>query len=221
MFVHMHSSFFRRHLLNISGGIAEVGDVKWTLIVCLAVSWFVCFACLFKGIKSMGKAAIFTTAFSYIILTVLLIRGITLPGASQGLIYYLKPDFTKLNQPQVWGEAASQAFASLSLGAGGWITLSSYNKFSNRCNRDAILVGIGNALTSIYAGLVIFSVLGYMAHVKGIDKIDDVTKDGPGLAFVVYPEGLSMIPGAPFWSICFFFMMFTVGLDSLVREKVF
>lgn len=39
---------------------------------------------------------------------------------------------------------------------------------------------------------------------------------GPGLAFVAYPEGLALIPGAPFWSICFFFMMFTVGLDSLV-----
>ena len=39
---------------------------------------------------------------------------------------------------------------------------------------------------------------------------------GPGLAFVAYPEGLALIPGAPFWAICFFFMMFTVGLDSLV-----
>ena len=44
---------------------------------------------------------------------------------------------------------------------------------------------------------------------------------GPGLAFVAYPEGLALIPGAPFWSICFFFMMFTVGLDSLVSRDVF
>ena len=39
---------------------------------------------------------------------------------------------------------------------------------------------------------------------------------GPGLAFVAYPEGLALIPFAPFWAVCFFFMMFTVGLDSLV-----
>ena len=70
---------------------------------------------------------------------------------------------------QVWGEASAQAFASLSLGGGGWITLSSYNKFSNRCNRDAILVGIGNAITSIFAGFVIFSVIGFMAKQLGED----------------------------------------------------
>jgi len=209
--------FFDYHLLKKSTGIDVLGSIQWPLIVCLAVSWGTCFLCLYKGIKSMGKVVIFTTIFSYVILTVLLIRGVTLPGAKEGLIYYLKPDFKKLAHLQVWGEASAQAFASLTLGGGGWITLSSYNKFKNRCDRDAIMVGIGNALTSIYGGFVIFSVLGYMAYIKGVD-IDDVTNRGPGLAFVAYPEGLALIPGAPFWAICFFFMMFTVGLDSLFGQ---
>jgi len=209
--------YFERHLLGMTEGIHDLGNLQWPLIVCLGVSWFTCFICLFKGIKSMGKAVIFTTIFSYLVLTVLLIRGVTLPGARDGIIYYLKPDFTKLRNLQVWGEAFSQAVASLTLGGGGWITLSSYSKFSNRCNRDAVLVGIGNALTSFYAGFVIFSVLGYMAFIKGV-PVDMVTARGPGLAFVAYPEGLALIPGAPFWAICFFFMMFTVGLDSLFGQ---
>ncbi|ELT92352.1 hypothetical protein CAPTEDRAFT_191230 [Capitella teleta] len=202
--------YFENHLLNMTSGIHEMGGMQWPLIICSGVSWFTCFMCLFKGIKSMGKAVIFTTIFSYVILTVLLIRGVTLPGAIDGIIFYLKPDFKKLAHLQVWGEASAQVFASLSLGGGGWITLSSYNK-------DAVLVGAGNALTSFYAGFVIFSVLGYMAYVKGV-PVDRVTAQGPGLAFVAYPEGLALIPGAPFWAICFFFMMFSVGLDSLFGQ---
>ncbi|KAK2155209.1 hypothetical protein LSH36_246g04045 [Paralvinella palmiformis] len=147
----------------------------------------------------------------------LFVRGVTLPGSLDGIIYYLKPDFKALGRLEVWGEAGAQLTASLTLGGGGWITLSSYNRFRNNCGRDAILVGIGNALTSLYSGFVIFSVLGYMAWVKGVD-VDVVTRKGSGLAFIAYPEGLALIPGAPFWAICFFFMMFTVGLDSLFGQ---
>lgn len=209
--------YFENHLLNMTSGIHELGSIQWPLVVCLGVSWFTCFACLFKGIKSMGKAVIFTTIFSYAILTALLIRGVTLPGSLDGIIYYLKPDFKALGTLEVWGEAGAQLTASLTLGGGGWITLSSYNRFRNNCARDAILVGIGNALTSLYSGFVIFSVLGYMAWVKGVE-VDVVTRKGSGLAFIAYPEGLALIPGAPFWAICFFFMMFTVGLDSLFGQ---
>lgn len=127
-------------MLNMTSGIHEMGGMQWPLIICSGVSWFTCFMCLFKGIKSMGKAVIFTTIFSYVILTVLLIRGVTLPGAIDGIIFYLKPDFKKLAHLQVWGEASAQVFASLSLGGGGWITLSSYNKFKNKCNRCAAFV---------------------------------------------------------------------------------
>lgn len=45
----------RRHLLNMTTGIHDMGGMQWPLIICLGVSWFTCFMCLFKGIKSMGK----------------------------------------------------------------------------------------------------------------------------------------------------------------------
>ncbi|CAH1772993.1 unnamed protein product [Owenia fusiformis] len=209
--------FFERHLLQVTGGISEVGVVQWPLVVCLIVSWVVIFFCLWKGVKSMGKAVYFTAGFPYVVLTILLVRGVTLPGSMDGIIYYLKPEWSKLSQPQVWGEACVQIFLSLALGTGGWVTLSSYNKYSNNCRRDAIIVAIANSVTSLYAGFVIFSVLGFMAYKKGVN-VADVADVGPGLAFVAYPEGLAMMPGAPFWSICFFVTMFTVGLDSLFTQ---
>jgi len=74
-------------------------------------------------------------------------------------------------------------------------------------------VAVLNCATSVFAGFVIFAVIGFMANETG-QLVKDVAADGPGLAFIAYPEGLSMMPAAPFWSILFFFMLFTLGLDS-------
>ena len=78
---------------------------------------------------------------------------------------------------QVWSDAATQIFYSLSACSGGLIAMSSFNKFSNNCYRDALIVALLNCSTSIYSGFVIFSILGFMAHEKGV-SVSEVAKHG-------------------------------------------
>ena len=83
--------------------------------------------CVWKGIASSGKVVWFTALFPYVVLLILLVRGLTLQGMEQGLYFFLVPDFAKLGDPQVWIAAANQIFFSLSVGLGGMITFASYN----------------------------------------------------------------------------------------------
>jgi len=91
--------------------------------------------------------------------------------------------------------------------------LASYNKFKNNVIRDTFIVCFGNCLTSVFAGFCIFSVLGFMAGQLEVD-VPDVAVSGTGLAFVAYPDLVTRFAGAPFWSVLFFAMLFTLGLDS-------
>lgn len=88
------------------------GYPRWQLVLCLALAWTIAFLCVIKGIKTAGKVVYFTSLFPYVILTVLLIRGATLPGAANGIWFYIKPDWSKLLQPDVWADSASQVFYS-------------------------------------------------------------------------------------------------------------
>lgn len=205
--------FWERRALQISGGIDEVGIINWQLALCLALAWILVYFCIWKGVKSTGKVVYFTATFPYVVLTILLIRGITLPGAGAGLFFFINPDFSRLADRQVWIDAGTQIFFSYAIGLGALTALGSYNKFKNDCYKDTLIIVCMNSATSIYGGVAIFSVLGFMATQQGV-PVSEVADKGPGLAFIAYPTAITMMPLAPLWSCTFFFMLMLMGLDS-------
>ncbi len=113
----------------------------------------------------------------------------------------------------MWIDAGTQVFYSYCCTFGGMVSLGSYNKFHRDFIRDGTFTASVCAMTSLFGGCVIFSVLGYMSHVSGV-PIEDVATSGPGLAFIVYPKALSLMPGAKIWAILFFFMIILIAVDS-------
>ncbi|KPM05445.1 sodium- and chloride-dependent GABA transporter 1-like protein [Sarcoptes scabiei] len=205
--------FWEHKILQISPGIDQPNGFQWELVLTLLLAWIMCFFCIWKGVKSTGKAVYVTAIFPYLVITALFIRGITLPGAMKGIRFYIYPEFERLKDSQVWIDAGTQIFFSYAIALGCMVGLGSYNSYNNNFYHQLLFLTGANSGTSVYSGFVIFSILGYMAHEQGL-SIADVAESGPGLAFIAYPRAVAMMPGASFWAVMFFAMILLLGMGS-------
>ncbi|KAM4658352.1 sodium- and chloride-dependent transporter XTRP3 isoform 1-T1 [Amazona ochrocephala] len=155
--------FWYRQTLNISPSLEASGGVQWEQALCLTLAWLVVYLCILRGTESTGKVVYVTASLPYCVLIVYLIRGLTLHGAVNGLIYMFTPKLEQLSNPKAWISAATQIFFSLGLGFGSLIAFASYNEPSNNCERHAIIVSLINSATSIFASIVTFSIYGFKA----------------------------------------------------------
>lgn len=207
--------YFHHAVLEMTDGLMELGTTRWQLALALLGCWVIVFFVIMKGPQSTGKAAYFTAIFPYIVLFILLGRGLSLPGWRKGIEFFLIPKWHKLLEPGVWGEAAVQVTFSLACGWGGILTLASYKQFRSNIIWESYFICGVTAVTAVLSGLVIFSVLGFMAENTGV-SVDEVAEQGLGLAFVVYPEAIAKMPVAPLWSILFFAMILTLGVGTQI-----
>ncbi|CRK96984.1 CLUMA_CG010330, isoform A [Clunio marinus] len=199
---------------NILDGI---GWPVWNLVGFLALSWFVVFLVLIKGVKSAGKASYVLAIFPYTILLILLIRSLTLPGAFKGIEYFFTPQWEKIIQPSVWYAAVTQVFFSLNIFFGSIVMYASYNRFDNKLYRDVNIVTSLDTFTSLLAGCTIFGIIGHLAHELGVEDVSTVIAPGPGLAFISYPLAISRFTLFPNgFSAIFFIMLYVLGVGTSV-----
>uniref|UniRef100_UPI0037E71063 sodium-dependent neutral amino acid transporter B(0)AT1-like n=1 Tax=Semicossyphus pulcher TaxID=241346 RepID=UPI0037E71063 len=155
--------FWYRKTLNTSDAIEDAGGLQWWIVLCLATAWSVLYICCIRGIETTGKAVYITSTLPYVVLTIFLIRGLTLKGSVDGIKFLFTPDLNELVNPQTWLDAGAQVFYSFSLAFGGLISFSSYNPIHNNCEQDAVIIALVNGFTSIYAATVIYSIIGFRA----------------------------------------------------------
>ncbi|XP_071409658.1 sodium-dependent neutral amino acid transporter B(0)AT3-like isoform X2 [Pithys albifrons albifrons] len=215
--------FWYRKTLNITPDITESGTLQWWLILCLATCWAIVYLCTIRGIETTGKAIYVTAIFPYLVLTIFLIQGLTLPGATDGLAYLFTPNLNTLKNPRVWLDAATQIFFSLSLAFGGLIAFSSYNPPKN-------IISIINEfdlpeesiMRENYTSWISFLSSSYPEKIAGLklkscdlQEFLDQSVSGTGLAFIVFTQAIILMPGSQAWAILFFIMLFSLGLSSM------
>lgn len=206
--------FFQNHL-QVSDSMWDFTGPVWYILLGAALIWFINWFVTWKGVQSgIEKANKIFMPVLLVLVAILVIRGITLPGAGAGIEKYLNPDFNKLSDPQVWIDAYAQIFFTLSVGFGIMIAYSSYlPKKTNIISNAGITAGINSAF-SLFAGFAVFGTLGHLAQVKNV-PVDQVAEGGVGLAFVVFPEAIAKIPGVPeIFGMVFFLALIIAGLSS-------
>jgi len=174
----------------------------WQFVFMILTAWIV-----FSGVKDgIEKYTKILMPLLFVLIVVMCIRAVTLPGATKGLEFLFKPDFSKIT----WGvvlEALGQAAFSLSIGMGALITYGSYIRKDNNLSVTAVQVSIADTLIAILAGVMIFPAV----FALGMDP-----QAGPGLVFQVLPELFMKMPGGYIFSIIFFVLLAVAALTSTV-----
>ncbi|UCH72003.1 MAG: sodium-dependent transporter [Thermoplasmatales archaeon] len=210
------AELFFKKFLGDTGSPLVIGDISLPVLFGLIVVWFFIFLIIYKGVKRIGKVVALTVPIPAILLIILTIRGLTLPGAMEGIGYYLTPNFSKLTDANVWLAAYAQVFFSLSLAQGIMITYASFLKKKSDLTNNAFIISLADAGTSFLAGFTVFSVIGYLAMSQGIG-VDALSTHiaGPNLTFITYPTAISLLPfAAAFFGMIFFIALLTFGIDS-------
>ncbi|MHC5100613.1 MAG: sodium-dependent transporter, partial [Planctomycetota bacterium] len=209
------SNYFFKDYLT---GRSYIGPFRSEILYRLILAWVLMYFCIFRGVKLVGKIVWLTVPLPWIMLVILAVRGLTLEGSMKGLAFYLDPDWTQLAKPTTWRFAFGQVFFSLSLAFGVMLTYASFLHRKSDINNNAAIIGIADFATSFIGGIAIFATIGGMAHVTSQAgqpvPVNEVINGGPGLAFVAFPYALAQLPAAAWWSLIFFFMLVTLGIDS-------
>ncbi|MDT0166949.1 sodium-dependent transporter [Actinotalea sp. AC32] len=207
---------FGEYLRVPENELVSVEVVPGVLIPMLLI-WGVTIVILALGVqKGLERANVVFIPLLVVMFAAIVVRAVTLPGAADGLNAFFTPDFGALRDPGVWIAAYGQIFFSLSIAFGIMVTYASYLRRRANLTSTALVVGFGNSSFELLAGIGVFSALGFMASQQGVAVADLETIQGVGLAFVAFPQLLSLMPGGPVFGVLFFASLTLAGLTSLI-----
>lgn len=198
-------------------GFWQFGGLQLKVLLGVAIAWIVVYAILMRRVsRGIELAARVFMPLLIVLLLIIVIRGVTLPGASAGLDVLFTPDFAALGDPAVWIAAYGQVFFSTSIAFGTMIAYSSYLQRKTDLTNSAAVVGLSNSGFELLAAIGVFSVLGFLANASGTG-VTEVVESGVGLAFIAFPAIINELPGLnSLFGVVFFGALFIAGVTSAV-----
>jgi len=179
-----------------------IRPLVWHFIFTLATGYIVIWG-VSKGIEKYSKILM---PLLFLFLVVIVIRSVTLPGAWEGIRFFLQPDPSKLNTESLVA-ALGQVFFSLSLGMGCMITYGSYLRQDARLERSAIIIPALDTLVAMLAGFAILPAVFAFQYEPG---------SGPGLMFITLPKVFQLMPMGWLFGLLFFILTFFAAITSSI-----
>ena len=180
------------------------GSIPWHLIA-VAFTVVILIFGVASGIEKLSK---FMMPAFFILFLIIAVRVAFLPGAVEGYLYLLRPDWSYLLNPETWVMAMGQAFFSLSINGAGMLIYGSYMKKDENILRHAGMTALLDTLAALLAGFAILPAV----FAFGIDPTS-----GPALMFVTLPQVFAQMPGGQIFALLFFVSVFFAGITSLMN----
>jgi len=191
------------------------GEIAWGCVGASLFVWVCVYCSVFKGVKSVSYIIFVTVPVPILFLLILMIKALTLEGAGTGVSDYLSTDLSVLAGSKIWLDAITQCFFSLSICMGIMTAYSSFTR-SGSVALDEKVVAFADVSIAFISGFCIYGILGYLnrSAIEDGDDPDYGGYGGFGLVFIAIPVALLKFEYAGFFSALFFFMLFTLGIDS-------
>ena len=182
----------------------DFGSIPWHFAAVAVTAAILIFG-VASGIEKLSK--VMMPAF-FILFLIIAVRVAFLPGAMEGYLYLLRPDWSYLLNPETWVMAMGQAFFSLSINGAGMLIYGSYMKKGENILRHAGMTAVLDTLAALLAGFAIL---------PAVFSFGIAPNSGPALMFITLPRVFQQMPGGRVLAVLFFLSVLFAGITSLIN----
>ncbi|MBR4942042.1 MAG: sodium-dependent transporter [Clostridia bacterium] len=200
-------------LIKTTGTVSGFGIISWKVVICVVIAWGLMYFCIRKGTHSVGKVVKYTVFLPVLCLVAMAVKGVTMPGAMEGIKALFVPDFSALGSASLWIDAVGQVFYSMSVMMAIMFAYGSFLDRKSNIAEDCMVIAFSDMAVSVLAGIVLFTTM----YGSGMTTAD-MSSSGIGTAFMIYPMTIVTLTESgifnAIFAFIFYFCLCTLAIDS-------